>query len=370
VLAQNVAPDTRLYVRPVEICGGAAADALVATQRGLPLAGGALAFAGVEVSLRTAAGGIERAEAPFGEFRAWAAQQAVPVGQRVAAMLGRICAPRPAIDGLTFDRPLVMGVINVTPDSFYDGGFHFDPEAAIAQGYRLAEEGADILDIGGESTRPGSDPTDVAEELRRVLPVIEGLRDLPLPLSIDTRRARVMTAALEAGARMINDITALTSDPKSLETAAEAGVPVILMHCLDNPKQMQLDPNYDDVLRDIHDYLERRLEACMAAGILPERVIVDPGIGFGKSLAHNLEILRGLGLYQSLGVPVLIGLSRKSFIARLGAGDSAEDRLAGSVAGALWAASLGTQIIRVHDVAETRRALKVWCSLALAPPAA
>ena len=199
MLALNVAPGASLYVRPVDIRGGAAADALVAAQRGVPLGGGALAFAGVEVSLRASTGGIERGEAPLGEFRAWAARQPAPVGLRAAALLDRICAPRPATDGLAFDQPLVMGVINVTPDSFYDGGFHFDPAAAIAQGHRLAEEGADILDIGGESTRPGSDPTDLAEELRRVLPVIEGLRDLPLPLSIDTRRARVMTAALEAG---------------------------------------------------------------------------------------------------------------------------------------------------------------------------
>ena len=370
MLTRTVAPDTSLYVRPVDICGGGAADALVAAERGLPLAGSALAFAGVEVSLRASGGGIERGEAPLGEFRAWAAGQPAPVGQQATALLGRICAPRPAIEGLTFDRPLVMGVINVTPDSFYDGGSHFDSAAAVAQGQRLAEEGADLLDIGGESTRPGSDPTDVAEELRRVLPVIEGLRDLPVPLSIDTRRARVMTAALEAGARAINDITALTSDPNSLAVVAAAGVPVILMHCLGDPKRMQVDPTYDDALRDVHDYLERRLEACIAAGIPRERVIVDPGIGFGKTLAHNLEILRGLGLYQSLGAPVLIGLSRKSFIARLGAGDTAEERLAGSMAGALWAASVGTQIIRVHDVAETRRALQVWNALALAPPAA
>ena len=275
-------------------------------------------------------------------------------------ILNRLQRPRPAIADVALDRPRIMGVVNVTPDSFSDGGRYLASDAAVAHGVQLEAEGADFLDIGGESTRPGAEPIGIEEECRRVLPVIEGLvRRVRIPLSIDTRNAEVMRRAAQAGARMINDVSALAHEPQSLEVAAATGLPVVLMHAQGDPRIMQRNPTYDDVVLDVYDALGARIAACAAAGIPIDRLIVDPGIGFGKTLAHNLALLGALTMFHGLGCAVLLGASRKSFIGKL-TGATTEDRLPGSLASALLGATQGVQILRVHDVAATRQALAVW----------
>jgi dihydropteroate synthase len=254
-----------------------------------------------------------------------------------------------------------MGIVNVTPDSFSDGGSFASAKDAIDHALRLEAEGADILDVGGESTRPGAEPVSVEEELRRVLPVIEGLAGRTRArISIDTRKAEVMQRALAAGARIINDVAALSYEPACLEVAAISKAPVILMHAQGDPRTMQAAPRYDDCLLDVYDWLGARIEACEAAGIARACLVADPGIGFGKTLAHNLELLAGLTLLHGLGVPLLLGASRKSFIGALTGEKSAGARLPGSIAAALAGAAQGVQILRVHDVAETRQALTIW----------
>lgn len=275
----------------------------------------------------------------------------------------------PAFAGLALDRPLIMGVVNVTPDSFSDGGETFDAAAAIARGRAMAEEGAAIIDVGGESTRPGAPPVSVGEELARVLPVVRELAAGPAGaiVSIDTRRAAVMKAAVDSGAAIINDITALEgsreADADSLAAAAETGASVILMHMQGDPLTMQENPRYEDAAREVHDYLASRVVAAEAAGIPRARIAVDPGIGFGKALDHNLDILGRLSLYRDLGCAVVLGVSRKSFIARIGRGGPADRRLAGSIAAGLAGIAGGAHILRVHDVAETRQALDVWTAI-------
>jgi len=262
---------------------------------------------------------------------------------------------------LRTDRPSLMGIINVTPDSFSDGGWFFDPVRAVDHGLQLIEDGADILDIGGESTRPGAIPVPVEEEIRRVVPVIRNLslQARHIPLSVDTRNAPTMAAALEAGATLINDISALTHDKDSLLVAARSEAAVVLMHTQGTPEIMQASPQYTDVTENVYQFLKGRMDICLQSGIQKERLIVDPGIGFGKTLEHNLQLFRDLDRFHTLGVPVLLGASRKSFIAKI-CGDIPTDlRLPGSLTAALWAVQKGIQILRVHDVAETKQAIKV-----------
>jgi dihydropteroate synthase len=275
------------------------------------------------------------------------------------SLLSRLQAVRPPISGCDLTRPLIMGIVNVTPDSFSDGGKFFDADAAISHALQLEADGADILDVGGESTRPGAPPVDVDEEMRRVVPVIEALaRRARIPISIDSRKAAVMSAAAKAGASLINDVTALTHDSDSLATAVRLSLPVVLMHSREDPRTMQDDPRYDDVVLDVYDALADRIEACESAGIPRDRLIVDPGIGFGKTLAHNLALLGSLSIFHGLGCAVLLGASRKSFISKL-TGAQANDRLPGSLAAALVAAQQGANILRVHDVAATRQSLAI-----------
>jgi dihydropteroate synthase len=259
---------------------------------------------------------------------------------------------------LALGRPLVMGVVNVTPDSFSDGGKFFDAKAAVAHARRLAEEGADILDIGGESSRPGALPVSIAEELDRVLPVLEGLKGIEKPLSVDTRRPEIMQAALRAGASMINDIEALQA-PGALEAMAKAQCAVCLMHMKGEPATMQQEPRYDDVVGEVLGFLGSRVQAALHAGIARERIVADPGFGFGKTAAHNFELLRRLEEFSALGVPLLAGWSRKSTLGKL-TGRPAGERLAGSLAAALLALQAGATILRVHDVKETRDVVAVW----------
>lgn len=273
------------------------------------------------------------------------------------------CAGR----ALRLDRPRVMGIVNVTPDSFSDGGEHAGTDAAVAHGLKLAAEGADILDIGGESTRPGAEAVAPEEELRRVLPVIERLaRETGLPVSVDTSRPEVMRAAVAAGAGMINDVYALRRDG-ALDAAAELGVPVVLMHMLGEPRSMQDDPRYDDVVADVHRFLAERIFAAEMAGIDRKRLVVDPGFGFGKSRDHNLALLAQLQRFTELGVPLLAGLSRKKTIGELTGRDDPRGRVHGSVAAHLVAAQRGAMLLRVHDVAATVDALKVWNAVADQP---
>lgn len=267
---------------------------------------------------------------------------------------------------LRLDRPRVVGIVNVTPDSFSDGGQHATTGAAIAQGLRLAEEGADVLDIGGESTRPGAREVTLDDELARVIPVIEALAErTSLPISIDTYKPAVMRAAVAAGAGIINDVHALRREG-ALDAAASLGVPVILMHMQGTPGDMQADPDYDDVVAEVHTFLTQRIFACEMAGISKKSIVIDPGFGFGKTTAHNLALLAQLERFVELGVPVLAGLSRKRTIGEI-TGRELGERIHGSVAAALIAAQNGAKLIRVHDVAATVDALKVWSAVAAVP---
>jgi dihydropteroate synthase len=257
-----------------------------------------------------------------------------------------------------------MGVLNVTPDSFSDGGRWFDVERAVAHGRALVEAGADIIDVGGESTRPGATELPPGEETRRVEAVVRALAEGGAVVSIDTRHESVMERALAAGARIVNDVSALTHDPDSLAHVARCEAPIVLMHMRGEPPTMQREPVYDSPLVEVLEYLEARIAACVTAGIPRERIVVDPGIGFGKLVPHNLEILAGIGAFHALGCGVVLGVSRKSMIARLSRGEPPDARLPGSLAAALFAVAQGVQILRVHDVAETRQALALWGAIA------
>ena len=259
---------------------------------------------------------------------------------------------------LDLTRPLVMGIVNVTPDSFSDGGRHLLREAAISHAHQLIAEGADILDIGGESSRPGAVAVSVQEELDRVMPVIEGLRDAGVPLSIDTCKAEVMRSALVAGASMINDINAL-QQAEALTAVVASNAAVCLMHKQGQPPSMQIEPNYQDVLLEVRDFLRSRVAAIEAAGIKRDRIVIDPGFGFGKTLAHNLHLLGNLHDFAELDVPLLAGLSRKSMLGKL-TGHEVSDRLPASLAAALIAVQRGANILRVHDVRATCDVLKIW----------
>ncbi|GHE28862.1 dihydropteroate synthase [Vulcaniibacterium thermophilum] len=271
---------------------------------------------------------------------------------------------------LRLDRPRVMGIVNVTPDSFSDGGRHATVDAAVAHALRLAEEGADVLDVGGESTRPGAEDVPLEEELRRVVPVIERLaRETALPISVDTSKPEVMRAAVDAGAGMINDVYALRREG-ALDIAAACGVPVVLMHMQGEPRTMQEAPQYEDVVAEVHRFLAERIFAAEMAGIPKKRIVIDPGFGFGKTREHNLALLAQLARFGELGVPVLAGLSRKRTIGELTGRTTPAERVHGSVAAALIAAQRGARLLRVHDVAATVDALKVWDAVAALPTGA
>jgi dihydropteroate synthase len=357
-LLTEFVPGGTIRLCPEEILAGAAARAAIEEGRALALAGGPLAFAAVEALARNPKGGAISHHFSIEDLRDWAAHRRRD--SAVAAELDRLAAPRGAWAGFALNRPLVMGILNVTPDSFADGGAYFDTASAIEHGKAMIAAGADIVDIGGESTRPGADETPPDEELRRVQPVVQALAGAGAALSVDTRRAMVMWEVLAAGARIVNDVTALTGDAGSLRLAAHCDAPLVLMHKAGEPRTMQEAPRYDDVALDVLDYLEARIAACETAGIARSRICVDPGIGFGKHpIEHNLPLLRRLALLHATGCGVVLGVSRKGFIGRVSRDEEPPRRVAGSIAGALWGASRGVQILRVHDVAETRQALAV-----------
>jgi dihydropteroate synthase len=344
--------EAKLYLRPIGfLYGGIAAEA-VAEGAGLSLAGGAVAFTAAELIEGTPTSSERRLMA--------ARELAQSHDADLAHLLRCITAPRPPFAGLAFTRPLITGIVNVTPDSFSDGGVYDTTEGAIVHAAELASAGADIVDVGGESTRPGSDAVEEDEELSRVLPVLEGLNGLHAAISIDTRKASVARAAAKTGATIFNDVSALTYDKGSLAAAAETGLSVILMHAKGEPKTMQDDPRYDDVVLEVYDYLAGRIAAAEAVGIPRSHIAADPGVGFGKTLAHTLELLANLSLLHGLGVPLLVGASRKRFISGVSGGETPQSREPGSFAVALVAAAQGAQILRVHDVAGTKQALSVW----------
>lgn len=279
-------------------------------------------------------------------------------------VLEKLTSPRANLAGMSMDRPQVMGILNVTPDSFSDGGKFDRPENALAQARAMAEQGAAILDIGGESTRPGADFVEIEDEIARTAPVISSMiAALDTPISIDTRKAAVAQAALSAGATLVNDVSALSFDPKMGEVVHKNGAPVCLMHAQGLPKTMQENPNYGDVVRDVLGELELRVQHAESKGIPRAQITVDPGIGFGKNLDHNLHLLRNLSAFHVLGCPILLGASRKKFIGTLSGVDDAGARMPGSVAVALHGLSQGVQITRVHDVAETVQAFKLWMAI-------
>ncbi len=269
------------------------------------------------------------------------------------------------IAGLSPDRPRIMGILNVTPDSFSDGGAYFDVNDAVAQARLMIADGADILDIGGESTRPGATEVSVAEETARVIPVIHALRDagLSTPISIDTRKAPVAHQALAAGANIVNDVSAMEFDTDMADVVATSGAPICLMHSQGRPDTMQNDPRYGDVVAEVRDYLAARIEVAVAAGIARSKIITDPGIGFGKRLEHNITLLQNLHQFHDLGCPILLGASRKKFIGTLTDAPNAADRMPGSVAVALWGVTQGVQILRVHDTKATKAAVQMQRAL-------
>ena len=312
----------------------------------LPLAGGPLWFSLAEAMEQGRPGEV------------------IPAADVPGPVIQHLTSPRAVLAAGAGGGPALMGILNATPDSFSDGGRFLDPGAALAHGQAMVAAGADIIDLGGESTRPGAEPVPEAEEIARTAPVIERLRaaGVATPISIDTRKAAVAAAALEAGATLVNDVAALRFDPAMAGVVAGAGVPVVLMHAQGDPQTMQVAPHYDDVVQEVHAFLANALARALGAGIARDRIVLDPGIGFGKTLAHNLALLRNLAVFHGLGCPILLGASRKRFVETVGgaAGEGTAARMPGSVAVALHGAAQGVQVLRVHDVAQTRAALALW----------
>lgn len=342
-------PAPRHWLRPTGLVTGPEARRLVEASHARPLLGGPQAFTLVE---RIVWDGI---------------RPPVRLTVPVVAVDPRELGPFTAAPPPPFDRPRLMAILNVTPDSFSDGGAHADPAAAIAHGLRLVAEGAEIVDVGGESTRPGALPVPVEEELRRVLPVVEGLAREGVTVSIDTRKAAVMEAAVAAGARLVNDVSGLAFDPAAAAAAARAagqGAWIVLMHMRGTPATMNEAPAYRACALEVADELAARRAAALAAGIPGERLILDPGFCFAKHEAHNLELLRDLALLHGLSCPLLVGLSRKGWVAWLEEVRPPAARLPGSLAAAQWALDRGARLLRVHDVAATRQVLDAWATLA------
>ena len=328
----------RIYYRPLVQTGPRRPEGA------LPLAGGPCWFTQAEAISRTAP------------------SRYIAAGDIPEPYLTRLTAPRPPLAGLDLSQPRIMGILNVTPDSFSDGGAHDSPEKAHVRALGMVEDGADMIDIGGESTRPGAADVSVEEEIARTAPVIRALHEgkVGVPISIDTRKRAVAEAAVAAGAGLVNDVSGFTHDAALARYCVENGLPVCIMHAQGDPETMQEDPRYDDVLLDVYDFLAAQVKMLEAAGLPRARIIVDPGIGFGKRVGHNLALLAGLSLFHSLGCAILLGVSRKGFIGKLGNAPAPQDRAPGSIAAGLAGVAQGVQILRVHDVRETSQALALW----------
>lgn len=339
-----------VYLNPRGLVWGAAAQGSAREGAAGLICGGATGFTACEV--------IEREGGRVG--RRWLDYAALKGSRELAELVERIEAPRPVIAGVDFGAPCIMGVINVTPDSFSDGGQNPDPDSAIAHGRALAAVGADVLDVGGESTRPYAEPLALADERARALPVVEAMAGDGHVVSIDTRKAAMMREAVAAGAMIVNDVSALTHDPDSLAAVRDMDVPVILMHSQGDPTVMQVAPQYENVALDVFDALAERIAACEAAGIARARIMADPGLGFGKTVEHNWALLGNLALLHGLGVALVVGASRKSFIGKVTGEKVAGKRVFGSIGAGVAIVMQGVQVVRVHDVAETRQAVAVW----------
>ncbi len=288
----------------------------------------------------------------------------IPAAELPAACLNRLTAPRAPVAGLEMTRPQIMAIVNVTPDSFSDGGVHLDPERAAKAAFAMTQAGASIIDIGGESTRPGAEIVSAEQETIRTQPVIQSLRQKSaIPISVDTRKAAVAAAAMDAGASLVNDVSGFTYDDELAGLCARAGVPVCVMHAQGDPATMQDDPRYDNVLLDVYDFLDERINALVTQGIARQNILVDPGIGFGKTLSHNLDLLKNISLFHGLGCVILLGVSRKRFIGTIGDAPVPADRAPGSIAVGLAALAQGVQILRVHDVSDTVQALRLWSAV-------
>lgn len=360
----DIPSDARLYLCPT----GFVAAPFGGDGQVLRLAGGLLWFSAFEVIAVAGGGRVLERLVPVDRIVAFL--DGVSPEQRAAAeaAIARIIAPRPPLQlgerTIRLDQPQVMAILNMTPDSFSDGGRHVDdPAGAAAAGVAMAAAGAAIIDVGGESTRPRAAIVWEGDEIARTVPVIERLVRGGTAVSIDTRKAAVMEAALAAGAGVVNDVSALLYDPRSIEVAAAATCPIVLMHHQGEPATMQVAPHYGDVLIEVYDWLEARIAACEAAGISRGRILLDPGVGFGKTLRHNLALLNGLALFHGLGCPLVLGASRKRMIGALSHEAPPDARLGGSLALALAAVGRGVQIVRVHDVPETVQALRIWRGL-------
>ena len=363
----NISADARLYLTPTWY---------VPTPIGLPdgaaarMGNGLIWFQGYELTALDGARRMARVTIPVADFANAIAALPDRLARRALQLAANISARRlPLVAGdrtIRFDAPQVMAILNITPDSFSDGGKHMgDPQAAADAGFAMAAAGAALIDVGGESTRPRAPKLWEGDEIKRIAPVIKRLAAAGVPVSVDTRKAAVMEAALAAGAHVVNDVSALAHDPRSLEVVARAGCPVSLMHAPSAGDDPHDNPaGYGDVVADVFDHLESRIAACLAAGVARERIMVDPGLGFGKSLADNLALVNGLATFQGLGVPLLFAGSRKRLIGALSNEAPAADRLGGSVALAFRAAQLGAQMVRVHDVQESVQALHLWRGLA------
>ena len=357
----------RLYLKPTWF---------VPSPIGLPdgsaarMANGLIWFQAYELTALQGAQRLTRTTIPVAQFADTIATLPAPLAERAQRLAANISAQRqPLALGdrtIRFDAPQVMAILNVTPDSFSDGGKHMgDPQAAADAGFAMAAAGAALIDIGGESTRPKAPKVWEGDEIARVVPVIEKLAAAGVPVSVDTRKATVMEPALAAGAKVINDVSSLAHDPRAMEVAVRAACPVILMHAPSSGDDPHDNPSgYSDIIADVFDMLESRIEACVAAGITRDRIMVDPGLGFGKSLADNLALVNGLATFQGLGVPLLFAGSRKRLIGALSKEAPAADRLGGSIALAFRAAQSGAQMVRVHDVKESVQALHLWRGLA------
>lgn len=334
----------RLYLRPI-------------------LGPGPSGFTTLEVILRSAdRARTARAVLAVAELRAWARTQPAAIATRAEALLANIAAAPPPFAGLSLDRPRLMGIVNVTPDSFSDGGAWLEPERAVEHARALVAAGADIIDLGAESTRPGATPVPPEEEIHRLDPVLRALvaDGVSAVISIDTRHAATMRHGVALGARIINDVSALTDDPESLPVVVGSQSSVVLMHKQGQPVTMNLAPVYADVVLDVFDYLEERIAACERAGIARSRILVDPGIAFGKKPAHSMALLASLAIFTGLGTGILVGVSRKGILGERDGSLPPRDRLPGSLAAALWAWTQGAQVFRVHDVAESALAFSVW----------
>lgn len=347
-----------LFTRPIPLDPNAS-NYLLDSGKGLPLAGGPLAFSYLEII------SWDRKKLPskkilsIDELNNWLKKQSEKTKHTIESQITNITSPRVDMAGFSFKHPCIMAILNLTPDSFYDGGKYMNAEEASEHARKMTKSGADMIDIGGESTRPGASPINETEELKRILPVLKTLVAEGIKISVDTRHAITMAKAADCGAMLINDVSAL-SMPNSLETLSKIDLPIVLMHSNADPSTMQDNPTYNQATLEVYEYLEARINVAKKMGINKEKIIIDPGIGFGKNLSHNLEIIKNLSIFHGLGCPILLGASRKSFIGKISRELDPNNRLAGSIASVLWGISQGAQIFRVHDVAETLQATSVW----------